>query len=97
MWRLADDTRRRWIPFVSGGAGLARHVHDERALAENAASGYAGAGMLYARGSTVAPAASRRTGVRFDVRLHMMHGGIAEGAGLASRVAATASLFFAFW
>ena len=75
---------------------MARHVYDGRTLVETAVSGYAGAGTLYALGSTRAPAASRRSGLRFDVRLHMMHDGIAEGAGLTSRVAATASLFVAF-
>jgi hypothetical protein len=94
-WRFASNARR-WTPFVSGGAGVARHVHEGRALAETAVSGYAGAGTVYALGSTGAPPASRRSGLRFDVRLHLMHGGIAEGAGLASRVAATASLFVAF-
>jgi len=94
-WRLAGD-QRRWIPFASGGAGMARHVYDGRTLAETAVSGYAGAGTLYALGSARVPAGARRSGLRFDVRLHLMHGGLAEDAGLASRVAATASIFLAF-
>jgi hypothetical protein len=95
-WRLAGDERRRWIPIVSGGAGVARHVYSGRTLAETSVSGYAGAGTLYALGSARAPAGSRRSGLRFDVRLQMLDGGIAEGAGLSPRVVATASAFVAF-
>lgn len=93
MWRLASDARRRWIPFVSGGAGVVRHVHDGRALVEDAAEGYAGGGALYTFGpsSTV-----RRTGIRFDLRVQMLHGGLVEGAGVSSRVLASASAFVAF-
>jgi len=95
LWRLSTDARHRWIPFVSGGAGLARHVHDARALVENGVEGYAGGGVLYAISSRTA-ASPARTGLRFDVRLQMLDGGLAEGAGLSPRVVATASAFIAF-
>jgi len=94
-WRLSVDARRQWIPFVSGGAGLARHVHDGRALAENGVAAYAGAGALYGLG-TPRGLAPRRTGLRFDVRLQVLSGGVAEGAGASPRVVATAGAFVAF-
>jgi len=95
LWRLATETHRRWIPFVNGGAGLARHVHEDNVLAENGVSGYAGAGALYAIGAPRTPEA-RQTGLRFDVRLQLLHGGIADGAGVSTRVVATAGAFVAF-
>jgi hypothetical protein len=93
-WRLSSDTRR-WIPFVSGGAGVARHVHEERVLVENGVSGYAGGGLLRMLGSARTPAA-RRAGLRFDVRLQLLQGGIVEGAGVSPRIVATAGAFLAF-
>jgi hypothetical protein len=95
LWRLSTEARRRWIPFVNGGAGVARHVHEDNVRAENGVSGYAGAGALYAIGAPRTPAA-RRTGLRFDVRLQLVHGGIAGAAGLSTRVVATAGAFLAF-
>ena len=94
LWRLSSDTRR-WIPFVSGGAGLARHVHEGRVLVENGVSGYAGGGVVRMLGSARTPAV-RRAGLRFDVRLQLLQGGIAEGAGVSPRVVATAGAFLAF-
>ena len=95
LWRLSTEARRRWIPFVNGGAGVARHVHEANVLAENGVSGYAGAGALYAIGAPRTPAA-RQTGLRFDARLQLLHGGIADGAGLSTRVVATAGAFLTF-
>jgi hypothetical protein len=92
---LSTAARRRWIPFVTGGAGLARHVHEGRVLVENGVSGYAGAGVLYGFGAPRPPAA-RRTGVRFDARLQFLQDGIATGAGVSPRVVATAGAFVAF-
>jgi hypothetical protein len=93
VWRLVNDAQRRWVPFVSAGAGVARHVHGGRALVENAAEGYAGGGAIYMFGG---PAAVRRNGVRFDLRVQMLSGGLAEGAGVSPRVLASASAFVTF-
>ena len=92
IWRLTGNARR-WIPFASGGAGVARHVHDGRTLSQHSASAYAGGGVLHALGSNRALA---RTALRFDARLQLLHGGIAEGAGFASRAVVTASVSVAF-
>jgi hypothetical protein len=95
LWRLAGGARRRWIPFASGGAGVAVHVHERQSLAETAISGYAGAGALYVLGSRTA-AARRSTGIRFDARVQFLHGGLASDNGASRRAVASASVFVAF-
>lgn len=87
-WRLFTSARRRWIPFVSGGAGVARHVHEGQSLIESGVDTYVGGG--------VRRQLSPRTGVRVDGRLHLLSGGIAEGAGVRPRGALTGSIFVAF-
>lgn len=86
-WRLTRNTRR-WTPFVSGGAGVARHVHDGQSLIESGVDTYFGGGVLRQL--------SPRTGVRVDGRLHLLSGGLAEGAGLTPRGALTGSIFVTF-
>jgi len=93
LWRFATDARR-WTPFVSGGAGVARHVHEDQSLIESGVDSYVGGGLIYPLGSSRASAP--RSGLRLDARLHLLSGGIAEGAGLAPRGAITGSIFFTF-
>ena len=88
LWKLSVNPRRRWTPFVSGGGGVARHVHDGQTLIESGVDGYAGGGILYAL--------KPRVGLRFDGRVHFLNGGIAEGQGTAPRGALTGSIFIAF-
>jgi len=94
VWRFAAGSRRRWTPFVSGGAGVARDVHDGQSLIESGVDSYVGGGLIYPLGSsrTAAP----RSGLRLDARLHLLSGGIAEGAGLSPRGAITGSIFVTF-
>jgi hypothetical protein len=87
-WRFSTSPRRRWAPFVSGGAGVARHVHDGRVLVENGIDGYAGGGVIYSFGS--------RSGLRLDGRVHLLNGGVAEGQGVSPRGALSGSIFVAF-
>jgi hypothetical protein len=96
QWRLATSPRRRLIPFASGGAGLARHVHERRSLIEDGLSGYVGGGALYLFGGTRTPAGGRTSGFRFDARLQFLGGGLASGASAPARGAASASVFVAF-
>lgn len=93
VWRFAGP-RRRWTPFVSGGAGVARHVHEGQSLIESGIDGYVGGGLIYPLGSPRASAP--RSGLRLDARLHLLAGGIAEGAGVSPRGAITGSIFFTF-
>jgi len=88
LWRLSTNKRRRWTPFVSGGAGVARHVHEGQTLIESALDTYAGGGLLYALG--------RRTGLRVDGRVHILNGGIAVGQGASPRGVLSGSFFAAF-
>jgi hypothetical protein len=87
-WRLSANTRRRWTPFVSGGAGVARHVHEGRTLIESGVDSYAGGGLVYALG--------RRSGLRVDGRVHVLNGGIAAGQGASPRGVLSGSFFVAF-
>ena len=88
VWRLSTNPRRRWAPFVSGGGGVARHVHDGRTLVESGVDGYAGGGLAYAL--------SPRAGLRLDGRVHVLSGGVAEGQGVSPRGALSGSIFVVF-
>ena len=93
-WRLLSGARRRWTPFVSGGAGLARHVHEDRVLIESGIDGYVGGGLIYPLGS--ARTTTPRSGVRLDARLHLLSGGVADGAGVSPRGVLTGGVFVTF-
>lgn len=93
VWRFGGP-RRRWTPFVSGGAGVARHVHDGGTLAENGVDVYGGGGVIYRLGSS--RAATSRTGLRLDGRLHVFSGGVAEGHGASPRGVLSGSMFVTF-
>jgi len=88
LWKLSVNPRRRWTPFVSGGAGVARHVHDGQTLIESGVDGYAGGGILYPF--------NPRVGLRVDGRVHFLNGGIAAGQGASPRGALSGSIFVAF-
>ena len=94
VWRFSPEARRRWTPFVSGGAGVARHVHDGRTLVENGVDVYGGGGLVYRFGSS--PAATARTGLRLDGRLHVLSGGVAKGQGASPRGVLSGSIFVTF-
>jgi hypothetical protein len=87
-WRLWTNPRRRWVPFVSGGAGVARHVHAGPSLIESGVDGYVGGGLVHEM--------SRRTGLRVDGRLHLLSGGLAEGSDVSTRGTITGSIFVTF-
>ena len=93
VWRFTGP-RRRWTPFVSGGAGVARHVHEDQTLIESGVDSYVGGGLIFPLGSP--PASAPRSGLRLDARLHLLSGGVAEGAGLSPRGAITGYVFFTF-
>jgi hypothetical protein len=88
LWRLSTNTRRRWTPFASGGAGVARQVHDGKTLIESGVDVYAGGALLYGLTS--------RAGLRLDGRAHFLSGGIAEGQSVSPRGAVSGSIFVAF-
>lgn len=68
----------RVVPFVTGGAGYLRQLHDGRTLATNGASGYAGGGIKYVwierSGGWV-----KGVGLRADARVRLHSGGFDTG------------------
>jgi hypothetical protein len=94
VWRFLTGSRHRWTPFVSGGAGVARDVHEGQSLIESGVDGYVGGGLIYPLGS--GRASAPRSGLRLDGRLHLLSGGVAEGAGLSPRGVITGSIFVTF-
>jgi hypothetical protein len=96
--RLPEIAVGRWVPFVTGGAGRIRSVYERRRLIEDGSEGYAGGGLIAALGSAPSGAlgGNFRAGLRVDVRLQVLKGGIAQGAGASPRVVASGSVFVAF-
>jgi hypothetical protein len=85
---------RRWVPFVSGGAGVARHVYDKRTLVEDGLETYVGGGVTYSRAPTARGAA--RSGLRADARLQILSGGLTDGSGVVTRLVLSGGVFVAF-
>ena len=74
LWHLPIWFGRRVRPFVSGGAGYLRQLHQERTLAETGRTYYAGAGLRYwIRGGD---GTGRSIGLRGDARATWKTGGI---------------------
>ncbi len=96
--RLPEIAVGRWVPFVSGGVGRTRSVYERRRLIEDGSDGYAGGGFIAALGSARSGSwgAHSRAGLRVDVRLQVLAGGIAQSAGASPRVVASGSFFVAF-
>ncbi len=82
---------RRIVPFVYGGAGYLRELHEEDALVEEGVEYHAGGGVKWWFGH-----GSRRFGARGDVGISVRDGGFDfdEGARLVPVV--SGSLVFAF-
>ena len=81
-------------PFVTAGMGVARRVHDGRALVETERAFYIGGGLRYAWRTPVR-GTFRSSGVRVDARLDMLDK-TPVSDGTAARAAIDASLFIAF-
>jgi hypothetical protein len=74
MWRLRMERSPRVTPFVVGGAGYLRQLHEERTLVESGQLYYAGGGArFWLRGSATS---SRSLGLRTDVRVNIRRRGI---------------------
>jgi hypothetical protein len=73
-WQLPINLGRRLAPFVTGGAGYLRQLHEDRTFAETGRIYYAGGGArywLHGGHGTERPA-----GLRGEFRLNMRTGGI---------------------
>jgi hypothetical protein len=84
----------RTMPYVSGGAGLLRQVHEGRIATERSPVFYLGGGLRRALGS--GPIGSSRMGVRADAQLLMVRGGLRLDDTIASRISAMGGVFFSF-
>ncbi len=73
-WQLPMSMGRRLAPFVTGGAGYARQLHEDRTLAETGRIYYAGGGARYwLRGGH---GAARPAGLRGEFRINLRSRGI---------------------
>ena len=90
-WRPAD----RASPFVSGGGGYLRHLHEGRTLVENGVTFHVGGGFDYLL-KTEGRGAVKATGLRVDVRSVWRAGGAAFDDRPHLSPAAGVSLFARF-
>lgn len=74
VWHLPGRLGPRVRPFVVGGAGYLRQLHEERTLVETGQVYYAGVGARYwIRGGS---GTARSLGLRGDLRANLRRGGI---------------------
>lgn len=91
-----DSSRRqsRTMPYVSGGAGILRQVHEGGVGTERSPVFYVGGGVRHALGGGRGRPA--RTGVRADAQLLMVKGGLKLDDTLTPQFSATGGVFFTF-
>jgi hypothetical protein len=77
VWHLNGLTfgHGRVRPFVTGGGGYLRQLHDRATVVETGQSAYAGAGLKYRLHQATRRALLKTIGLRADVRLNLTHGG----------------------
>jgi hypothetical protein len=74
MWRLPIERSPRLAPFVVGGAGYLRQLHEERTLVESGQLYFAGGGArFWLRGNATS---SRSVGLRTDIRVNIRRRGV---------------------
>jgi hypothetical protein len=83
------------VPFVVGGGGYLRQLHEGHIVVEHGLVFHAGGGAKYQLVSR-STGAIRTTGLRADVRAYFLRGGIAEGSGPRPHLAASGGFFFGF-
>jgi hypothetical protein len=96
VWMLGTvRPGQRLIPFVSGGAGYLRQLHEGRTLIEHGQTYHAGGGIKYWL-FTRTGGLLRSAGLKGDARLQLLSGGITFEEGPRSHVAISGSLFVGF-
>jgi hypothetical protein len=91
-WRIAS----RILPFVTGGGGYLRQLHQGDTLAETGRIYFAGAGGAIPLISQRSSRAGSRFGIRADVRALFQTGGVSLGAERRVSPSVTASAFVRF-
>jgi hypothetical protein len=65
----------RGLPFITGGGGYLRQLHDGATVVETGQSLFVGGGLKYRLHEAKRPAALKAIGLRADVRMNLTHGG----------------------
>jgi hypothetical protein len=92
---VRETSRRRLLPFVSGGAGYLRQLSDDRTAVETGAVYHAGGGVL-APLRTRQRGAFRQLGLRGDVRVNWRTGGFEVEETTQASLGAAALLYMRF-
>jgi len=87
--------RNRIVPFVTGGGGYLRQLHDRALLVETGTYYQVGGGILYLLSSHPGNRL-KATGIRADVRAVILHGGASFDGGRHTAPAVTGSFFVRF-
>ena len=87
--------RGRIAPFVTGGGGYLRQLHDRALLVETGSYYQVGGGVLYLL-SSHADKRLKATGIRVDVRAVILNGGVAFDGGRHSAPAVAGSFLARF-
>jgi hypothetical protein len=87
--------RSRIVPFVAGGGGYLRQLHDRALLVETGTYYQAGGGVLYLL-SSHADNRLKASGIRFDVRAVILNDGVAFDGGRHAAPAVAGSFFVRF-
>jgi hypothetical protein len=85
-------------PFVTGGAGYLRQVHEGRTLIETGTSAYAGGGLTFTLRQAPRKAFIEGLGLRADVRANFRSGGFehSDDGGTTFAPSVTGGLFIRF-
>jgi hypothetical protein len=85
-------------PFVAGGAGYLRQVHEGQTLIETGQSAYAGGGLTFTLRQAPRRAFIEGLGLRVDVRANIRSGGFehSEDSGTTIAPSVTGGLFLRF-
>jgi len=91
QWRIGS----RIVPYVAGGAGFLRQLHDTGTVAENGSIYHVGAGIHYLLTNS-ATGGIKALGIRLDGRAVMRSGGVSFVDGVHVSPGAGALLFVRF-
>lgn len=95
--RVRLDKGRRpgdTMPYISGGAGLLRQTHEGGVATEQSPVFYVGGGVRHNLRSN--PRSSARMGLRADVQLLMVKGGLSLADEVTRQLSVTGGVFFSF-
>jgi len=91
-WRVGP----RLLPFVTGGGGYLRQLHEGNTLAQTGQIFHVGGGVTIPMVSRARPRGVKQFGIRADVRALMSTGGVTLDGGTHASPAVAASAFARF-